>query len=165
METTEEKKERKEKEMKLILEFLEKYHQEMGYYPTVITRCNSIEARSEIGIMSLPRLEAYFSIFIPYQYRKKLTLDQKCRKRELVELRSIFFFLARCMGYTLEQIGTHFHNMHHSTVMHGIKLFKNLYETDDRYRDLYYKILNHIKKEISYGSSAMEHANKMESKS
>lgn len=148
---------KKKVEHELIKEFLDKFYDKVGYYPTVIT--NSKE-KAGIKILSLNELETYFEPFIPSYYGKKPTLSTKNRARTLVELRFTFFFIARQMKYTLSEIGQHLGKRDHTTVIHGLRTFRNLYETDVKFKSRYTIIINNIKQ--NYEPSTMEYLNQME---
>jgi hypothetical protein len=85
-----------------------------------------------------------------------VTVDEifsKCRKRFIVDARYVVFaMLRRNLRMTLTDIGRYFEGRDHTTVMHGISKFKDLYETDDVYRNkvnrVYCKLkIKHIKDE------------------
>jgi chromosomal replication initiator protein len=95
--------------------------------------------------MSLGQLVDYFQPYLPTEYGKKLSLFSKSRKREIVELRMMFCFLARSMKYKLSTIGSFLGGRDHTTVMHNVATFINLMETNDQFRSLFQEILNHIK--------------------
>jgi len=151
----------KNEETEFIHQFMEEYYKKFEYYPTVIARDSTVESKEGIGVMNLNILENYFDSFLPYFYRQKVRLTDKCRRRELVELRTIFFFLARRMGYSLTNIGKYM-KKDHTTVVYGLKQFRNLYETDEMFRILYYKIVNHIKKDKQDELPTLESTTKME---
>jgi len=150
---------KKKVEHDLIAEFRNKFYEKVGYYPTVIT--NHRITDDGVSILTLPELERYFDSHIPsVLFGRKVTLGAKDRARELVELRCIFFFIGRSMKYGLKQLGRYLGNRDHTTVIHGVNTFRNLYETDAKFREKYYLIINEIKKD--YESSIMEHVNQME---
>ena len=151
---------KKKIEHELIKGFLDKFYDKVGYYPIVITNSKEKEG---IKILTLSELETYFEPFLPFQYDKKTTLASKNRIRLLVDLRFIFFFIAKQMKYTLLEIGQYLGNRDHTTVIHGLKTFKNLYETDIKFKSRYTTIINNIKQE--YEPSTMEYLNQMEVKS
>ena len=74
---------------------------------------------------------------------KKDGLAKKCRTVDVVNKRIYLFNFLRNNGYTFNVIGNLF-NLDHTTVMHGIKRYKELSETKDamlqvdteRYADL-----------------------------
>jgi hypothetical protein len=136
---------KKKIEHKLIQEFMNNFYEKVGYYPTVVTRENSIENRDGLKILSLEELKECFEPFMPDYFGKKLTLFSKCRLRPLVELRFMFFFVARCMRYNLSDIGFYFNKMHHTSIIHGITTFRSLYETNENFKNRYHQIINHIK--------------------
>jgi hypothetical protein len=143
------------KEQELIIEFMEKFHKEMGYYPTVVTGGNVIN-REFLFKLPLDLLEKQFEGYLPTFYGKTVTLRSTKRIRPIVEIRCFFSFIARCMGYSLTDIAKYM-KKDHTTIMNHIKTFNNLYETQENFRDRYYKIVNIIKK--SYESSAVDNIN------
>lgn len=149
----------KRMEEKLVKEFLESFYDKIGYYPKVITG----EENKSINLLTLNRLEDYFDPYLPTIRGTKIRLDSNRRTMHIVELRFIFFHIARSLKYTLKEIGRHLGNRDHTTIIHGLKTFKNLYQTDEKFKELYHIILNSIKKD--YESSALEHIDKMEIKS
>jgi hypothetical protein len=151
---------KKKIEHDLITEFIKKFHDKVGYNPTVIT--NHRITDDGIITLTLPELEKYFEPYLPTYYNKKLTLAAKDRTRGLVELRCIFFFIARSMRYGLKQLGKYLGGRDHTTVIHGVNTFRNLYETDPLFRNKYYLIINQIKKD--YESSTLDPLDQMECK-
>lgn len=151
---------KKKVEHDLITEFVKKFYDKVGYYPTVIT--NHRITDDGIITLTLPELEKYFEPYLPTHYNKKLILAAKDRTRSLVELRCIFFFIARSMRYGLKQLGKYLGGRDHTTVMHGVNTFRNLYETDPLFRNKYYLIINQIKKD--YESSTLDPIDQMECK-
>jgi Bacterial dnaA protein helix-turn-helix len=151
---------KKKIEHDLITEFVNRFHDKVGYYPTVIT--NHRITDDGIVTLTLPELEKYFEPFIPESIKKK-GLGARDRYRNIVELRCIFFFIARSMKYNLKQLGDYMGGRDHTTVIHGINTFRNLYETDGSFRSKYYLIINHIKQD--YEPSTLDPINQMECES
>jgi hypothetical protein len=139
---TEEKKLHKEAE--LISQFMISFHDVFDYYPTVVTKNNKIYNKDDLKVLELDTLKTFFNDFLPVKHGKKLQLDSRSRYRNLVELRFIYFFIARSMGYNLTTIGKSL-SLDHTTVVHGLNTFKNLYETNDPFRQKYNNIIHHIK--------------------
>lgn len=131
-------------EKKLIDQFKETFFQKLGYYPTVITKVQT-DLEQYIPMMSLDTLQGYFEPFLPTRHGRRLKLTSKDRYRELVELRNIYCFLARQLNYSLVIIGQSLGNRDHTTVIHSLTCFKNLLETEEGFRQKYFKILNYIK--------------------
>lgn len=130
-------------EKKLIEEFKEKFQEKMGYRPVVLTR---VEVGNDyVPVMTLDELISYFDPFLPTHFGKKLTLNDRCRKRELVELRMMYFYMARSMRYNLGTIGDKLGGRDHTTVIHGVNTFVDLMETNEQFRNKFQQILNHIK--------------------
>jgi hypothetical protein len=140
-------------EKKLIDEFKQKFKEKLGYQPVVLTRVVLTNDFS-IPLMSMDELKECFSPFTVEEYGKKIDLFSKSRKREVVELRMIFCFIARQMQYTCSSVGKYVGNRDHTTVLHNVATFKNLIETSEVFREKYTQILNHIKQK--YESPIMD---------
>lgn len=136
---------KKKVEHDLITDFVNRFYEKVGYYPTVIT--NHRITDDGIITLTLPELEKYFEPHLPTIFKQKVNLATKSRSRSVVELRCIFFFIARSMRYSLKQLGVYMGGRDHTTVIHGITTFRNLYETESSFRDKYYLIINQIKKD------------------
>lgn len=153
MTTTEYKK---KIEDELVKNFLNEFYEKVGYYPTVIIN-RQVKTKGS-KLLTLSELETYFEPYLPTIFGKKMKLTAKSRSRPLPELRFIFFFIARTLRYGLLEIGQHVGKRDHTTVIHGLTTFKNLYETDDGFRNRYYDIINAIKKD--YESSTLDYLDK-----
>jgi hypothetical protein len=139
-------------EKKLIEEFKEKFQGKLGYKPAVLTR---VEIGSTyIPPMTLDELISYFDPFLPDHFGKKLTLLTRSRKREIVELRMMFCYLARSMKYNLGTIGDKLGGRDHTTVIHCVNTFVDLIETNEQFRNKFQEILIHIKQ--NHESSNMD---------
>lgn len=133
-------------ERKLIEQFKESFYEKIGYYPVVVTRLQQ-DLDQYLPIMPLETLQTYFEPFLPYRNGVRLSLKSKDRYRELVELRNIYSFLARTMGYSLSNVGESIGNRDHTTIIHNVTCFKNLVETSETFQQKYIRIFNYIKKE------------------
>lgn len=138
-------------EKQLIKEFIDKFYTKIGYRPVVITEGGKDNDGSII--LTLNELETYFKPFLAEIGNKKLST--KSRVRSLVELRHIFCAIARTMGYSYKYIGSFIGGKDHTTVIHGIRSFNNLYQTDERIKGIYLTILNNIKSKY-YESPVMD---------
>ncbi len=142
-------------EKKLIDNFKTKFFEKLGYYPEVITKHDINNAKKPAGpILSLDELEQQFKQFLPKNSAIITSLKSKRRKKEIVELRQMFCYMARKMGYSLTSVGKHLGNKHHTTIMHNIKTFHNLFETDQNYRYRYSVIHHQIK--FNYDAPVMD---------
>ena len=141
-------------ERKLIEEFRIEFFDKLGYYPVVLSKYEQ-EILGE-KYMSLEKLSSYFEPFLPTKYDKKITLVSKWRYRELVELRCMFCFLAKEMKYSLSTIGEFLSKRDHTTVIHNIRVFNNLMDTSDPFRDKFRTILNYIKQQQSQNPTPHE---------
>lgn len=141
-------------ESRLVEKFKLEFYEKLGYYPIVITKITDQQTQ-ELKMMSLEELKACFTPFLPRLYGKVLKLDAKSRKREIVELRHIFTFIARKLGYSFTFIGAFLNKRDHTTIINNLRMFNNLIETDPEFRNKYNNILKHIKKTTNE-SPAME---------
>ena len=62
---------------------------------------------------------------------QKHELKKKCRQPRYVHRRIYFFYILREAGATYQEIGDLF-DLNHATVIHGIKRYKELRDTNDR---------------------------------
>jgi chromosomal replication initiation ATPase DnaA len=152
---------RRKLENQLVTEFIQKFIEKIGYAPTVITDQN-VNGKNFKKI-PLDELEEIFKEFLPCVNGNFLHLGHKSRNRTLTNVRHIFVFLAKLMGYSMVNIGIYLGNRDHSTMVHSIKTFRNLYQTSDHFRDLYLLIVKNLR--LYYESSNMEIPNKMEGES
>jgi hypothetical protein len=70
-------------------------------------------------------------------------LAKKNRKREIIHRRIYLFEALRKDGHTLKRIGDLF-NMHHASILHGLRTYQNLIDTKDKQLKLdteYYELL------------------------
>lgn len=133
-------------ERKLIEQFKQTFQEKLGYEPLVLTKVQ-LDTDGYLPILSLETLQEMFEPFLPLKYDKKISLVSKHRYREVVELRNVYCYLARMMGYSLIVIGQSLGNRDHTTVIHNVTCFKNLMETNDPFRQKYQAILTYIKQE------------------
>jgi chromosomal replication initiation ATPase DnaA len=151
-------------ETKLVERFKKEFHEKIGYYPIVITEASISKEEGSIKIIPLEELKKMFTPFLPYKYQKMISLGSRSRIRELVELRHIYCFLAKQMGYSLKEIARCLNNRDHSTAINSIKVFHDLHETNELFRNKYIKILNHIKQSTNE-SPALDYEHKVSDKS
>ena len=155
--TTEEYIEKTEK--KLIETFLQNFHDKMGYYPIVLT--NKDLKNKPVNILSLEKLESHFEPYLPKVYGKKLSLSSKARIREIVELRQVFCFISRSMGFSLKTIGNFLGNRDHTTIIHNVRTFHDMMQTNSYYKEKYTALINKIKEDGNYfNTSAMVSSDK-----
>jgi chromosomal replication initiator protein len=65
-------------------------------------------------------------------------IKSKSRKRELITARNLicYHYKTTRIDYTLEKIGHLIGNKDHATVLHGLKTYNNLYQTDKQFKEL-----------------------------
>lgn len=142
-----------------IKKFIHDFYKKYGYRPIVVSRTTLDD--NEIEIMSLEELKECFTPFLPSLYGKTIFLDKRCRMREVVELRQMFCYLAREMGYRLTDIGRSLKQADHSTAIHSINVFRDMMETDPKYRKKFSIILNYVKQK-AHESSVMADSDTVE---
>lgn len=124
---------------KLINEFKKNYYEKIGLTPIVTVVKNVpyikiIENPSKKPI-DLDILENIINSFLPtYKIGNGIivkSIKHKTRLRVVVELRHIFCYIAKSMGYNLISIGKYLNDRDHTTVINSITKFKNLFDTND----------------------------------
>ena len=150
-------------EKKLIDEFVKNFYEKLGYKPVVISKTTGMPADESIPFMSLETLKEHFRPFLPIVYGKIKELSCRERVREIVELRNMYCYLSKKMGYSLKTIGLVIGDRDHTTVIHNIRSYNNLMETNQTYREKYIKILNHIKKQ--YESPTLDNTDQVQCES
>jgi chromosomal replication initiation ATPase DnaA len=148
-------------EAQLIKEFVQKFTDKIGYVPVILTDATIEEEK--FRILTFEELDEIFEDFLPTLNNKKIRLHYKNRSHPIKFLRHIYCYIAKSMRYSLKSIGRHLGGRDHTTVIHSIRTFRDLYQTDDMFRDMYFKIIKKIKQE--YESSNMEVIDKMEGES
>jgi hypothetical protein len=141
-------------EKKLIDNFKSRFFEKMGYYPGVITRSMDERDKEALPTITLQELEEQFKPFLPRYNGSTTHLKARSRKKEIVELRHMFCYMARKLGYSLCTIGEYLAGRDHTTVMHSVTTFQNLFETDESFRNRYKMIYNFI--QLDYDASVME---------
>ena len=128
-------------ENELIENFKNEFYSKLGYYPVVLTESGEVCFKK---VMSLEQLADLFEDVMPSLYGKKLGLRSKKSVRILVEIRCIFVYLARCLGYKLKAIAK-FLNRHHSTIIYNEELFHNMLSTNLMFRKTFEHVFLHIR--------------------
>jgi len=146
-------------EADLIESFMDNFYEKLGYYPTVVTHNNTMHNKDNVKVVGLEQLQEYLDPFMPTEFGKRLTLRSRSRSRTIVDIRFIYYFLARSMGYSLSTISRSL-GMDHTSVIHGLRTFKNLYETSDLFREKYSNIVKYIKNQ--YESSIVVNFDQVE---
>jgi len=124
---------------KLIHNFQQDFKAKIGCMPIIYVP-------SHLGYLSLNDLDECFKPFLPVLKGKPVPLTTQLRIRRLVELRAIYCNIAKKMNFTLKEIARHIKYADHSTVIHVLKLYKALMETDENFQNKVISIENHIKK-------------------
>lgn len=134
---------------KMIRSFADEFRQKTGLRITInldrFVAENVIENPC-LSIMSLDVLKKHFMDSIPedLQLEHQDVLTTRCRKRDLVDLRSMFCYIAVNMSFTLVSVAR-FIKRDHTTIIHLKKKAEDLLKTDPTYRTRYNHILENIK--------------------
>jgi hypothetical protein len=126
----------------MVKQFKEDFFKKFDYKPLVV-----ISVSDDVDFMphmTLQELQNYFDHFLPVVNGKKLSLNTKRRFREIVELRFIYCFLSRQLGYRQIEIARALNKRDHTTIVHNLKIFSNLMETNDYFKEKYKTIYNYI---------------------
>jgi hypothetical protein len=146
-------------ELKLIENFQREFYSKMGYFPHIITKHMKDEFRNLKPFMTLEELADKFKPFMPVLAGEKMKLRSQLRKREVVEMRHIFTFIAKTMGYSHKTIAHFLGKKDHSTTINSMRVFEDLYQTSDNFREKFETINQYINSElnIQYDPSTMDH--------
>lgn len=136
-------------ERKLIKSFKSMFHSKMGYEPVVISRTHkeldpSKNTLGDIKVVSLDVLKDWFKDLLPIKEGKRISIDTKRRFHDVVQMRMIFCYVARAMGYSVISIGKAL-KRDHTTVVHNSHVLKDLLETNLAYREKCQQVLEYLK--------------------
>lgn len=136
-------------ERKLIKSFKSSFHSKMGYEPVVISRTHkeldpNKSTLQDIKVVSLDVLKDWFKDLLPFRDGKRIRLDTNRRHHDIVQMRMIFCYVARAMGYSVTSIGKAL-KRDHTTVVHNTHVLKDLLETNAAYREKCQQVLEYLK--------------------
>lgn len=136
-------------EKKLIKSFKNTFHSKMGYEPIVISRTHkeldpSKSTLTDIKVVSLDVLKDWFKDLLPVKDGVRVKIDTKRRHHDVVQIRMIFCYVARAMGYSVTSIGKVL-KRDHTTVVHNSHALKDLLETNLAYREKCQQVLEYLK--------------------
>ena len=126
-------------EKKIVEQFREHFFDKFGYYPLVITKTKSL-----LPVIPLDELRDYVLPFAP-------GLCTEDRSRQSVDMRMVYCFLARGMGYKLKEIGSYIGDRDHTTVRRSVIIFSDLMESDENFKSKFSEVLESIKEKIGHG--------------
>lgn len=135
----------------LIDRFQEEFIEKVGVKPSIYVPM--LRHGSRTRALALRDLRDEIDTFIEQDGRNPKTIASKFRYKNLLELRMIFCFIARRMGYSLKAIGAQLDGRDHTTILHTLTSFENLIHTDDRFRDLCDIVLTHLQLENIDGTT------------
>lgn len=127
---------------KMVTDFKNEFFRKFSYKPLIVISVP--EDDHLIPQMTLNELQLYFDNFLPIINNKKILLTSKRRFREIAELRFIYCFLSRQLGFRLKEIGRSLGNKDHTTIIHSLKTFTDLMETSENFKNKYFMVFNYI---------------------
>lgn len=153
---TERNEKRTDLQSELIQEFINTFEQKIGYRPVVIANVKESDYKFYLKVVSLEQLKEYFEPFLPKLHGKKLTLSNRSRIRDLVELKQMYVYFAKSMGYKYVPIGRALGQRDHSTAVHSMQVFNNLMHTNFLFKEKFQTIYEYIKlKQKENGTPAL----------
>lgn len=140
-------------EARLIEKFKLEFKDKIGYEPHVLTM---MDTESDVPRMPLLTLRDTIDEILLDIYGARLfihdvaRLRNRSRKIELVNMRFIYFKLARLLGNSLDSIGDTMATLRHprydhTTIMYGVSQFDNLIVRDEQFKELYLDVIKRIK--------------------
>jgi chromosomal replication initiation ATPase DnaA len=159
---TERSEKRVDLQSELIEEFINMFEEKIGYRPVVIANVKENDSKFHLKVVSLEQLKQYFEPFLPKLHGKRLTLSNQSRIRDLVELKQMYVYFAKSMGYKYVHIGRALGQRDHSTAVHSMKVFNNLMHTNYLFKEKFDTIYEYIKlKQQEDGTPALADSTKI----
>lgn len=124
---------------KLVNEFKRIYYEKIGLKPIVtiikdVPHVRIIENPHKKAL-DLEVLESIVNSFLPdHKIGRGIivkSIKHKSRLRIVTDLRHIFCYVAKSMGYSLVAIGTYLNDRDHTTVINSLTKFRNSVDTND----------------------------------
>jgi hypothetical protein len=102
-------------------------------------------------LLTLPKVEQIFLECVPVELKPDMALKCRSRKRQIVDLRTIFCSIAYRLNFTLSDIGRYIQR-DHTTIIHLTRKADDLLATDERFASLYnsitYEMSKHYDKDL-----------------
>jgi len=130
----------------VISKFKDEFYLRFGVVPAVIYKFN----HTHYFPVSMKELEQICNMFV--EDRENAQINTKCRKRSIVQVRQIFFYIGVKMGYGLTNLGKYL-DYDHATVIHASKVVSNLIDINDLITVRNLKLIHdEIEKRIEHNS-------------
>lgn len=131
----------------IISKFKDDFYLRFGVVPSVIYKFN----HSDYFPITLNELEEICNLFVVG--KDYYTIKDRVRKRHVVMIRQIFYYLSVNMGYSLVSVGKYL-NYDHATVIHAVKVVSNLIDINDLNTVKNLKLIHdEIEKRIKHNST------------
>ena len=103
----------------------------MNYYSHIISKNLELKIKDKSN-----ELENIFQKICAYFGLNPAAVRRKNRKRELVNVRHIFFFEANKRGYSFNKCGNYF-SQTHATALHGVRNVENIKELKNYHKKIF----------------------------
>lgn len=108
----------------VISKFKDEFYLRFGVVPAVMYKFN----HTNYFPVTMQELEEICNMFVEDQ--DNYNIMDRTRRRSIVQIRHIFFYIGVKMGYTLTSLGKYL-NYDHATVIHASKVVSNLIDIND----------------------------------
>lgn len=125
---------------KLIRRFQEEYYKKIGVVPSVL-----IKSKTEVLPITMEELKDTINTYIPKDVRETFPcILLSTRHRAIVDLRKIFIHIAYFNLVERKINISRYLKQDHTTILHNLKVFDDLYSKDTKFSNLYLQIINHL---------------------
>lgn len=121
--------------------FIKEFKEKTGLKVMVhITELGNIDQENVLKhLLTLEKVEKIFLMCLPPEMAEDFRLRNRSRKRDQVDIRSMFCAIAYRLNFTLSDIGRHI-DRDHTTVIHLNRKADNLLDIDERFASIYNSI-------------------------
>lgn len=121
--------------------FIKEFKEKTGLKVMVhITELGNIDQENVLKhLLTLEKVEKIFLMCLPPEMAEDFRLRSRSRKRDQVDIRSMFCAIAYRLNFTLSDIGRHI-DRDHTTVIHLNRKADNLLDIDERFASIYNSI-------------------------
>lgn len=140
---------RKDIAVEMIQSFTNTFFRKTGFIATVtVEEIVDFKAqKNPLFIYSLEQLEEFFKKAFPHMFieGKPNPIHVNSRRREYIDVRCVFSYIAHSFGFSYTQIGKYENNKNHTTIIHHMNKVKDLLEAKDHeMTELYTIIINEL---------------------
>lgn len=130
----------------VINKFKNEFYLRFGVVPAVMYKFN----HTNYFPISMKELEEICNMFV--EDRDNYNIKKRCRRRTVVQIRHIFFYIGVKMGYGVTNLGRYL-DYNHATVIHASTIISNLIDINDLITVRNLKLIHdEIEKRIEHNS-------------